>query len=120
MKKMMNVKKRPSEMFSDDPVRSTLRHSLQGGKEVNVTLAADCERLIMWTNKNLGLYDISAHGEIRELGVTSSPVKNIDMVLASRSYYVIVQKGHSNDEASSPTSRKPPSENILTKMFRSR
>ncbi|KAH0565447.1 hypothetical protein GP486_001164 [Trichoglossum hirsutum] len=94
--KRMGVKKNPTEAPSDPPTRNPLHYSLRGG-EVNVSLSTDSRHLILWTNKVLGLY-FSEKCDMQQLAIMPSPMKNPDMILVSKSYYVIVQKGRNNDE----------------------
>ncbi|KAH0536833.1 hypothetical protein FGG08_006331 [Glutinoglossum americanum] len=116
-KKIIRVGKKPPGTFSDTPLRTPLHRLFQGGAEVNVTLSANCERLITWTNKSLGLYEISEQGETRELMVTPLSEKDQPhMILASVTYCVIVHKGPNSDEASSQLSIGYRSESVQADM----
>ncbi|KAI9773678.1 MAG: hypothetical protein M1840_006952 [Geoglossum simile] len=74
--------------------------------DVNVTLSFDCERLVTWNNTNLALHDVSGREAIRLLMLGVSPVKDPDIILASRSYCAIVRRGPSHDEASIPSKQE--------------
>jgi hypothetical protein len=83
-----------------------LRHLQQDASgEIKVTLSVDCERLIIWNNTKLALYDVSDREAIRELMPEVSPANNPDIVLASKGHYAIVRRGPSYDEASIPSKR---------------
>jgi hypothetical protein len=102
LKRIIRAKKKSPGTLPDAPPRTPLHRLLQLGGEVSIALSADCERLITWTNKSLGLYEICSQGEIREWMVTSLPEGDHPyMVLASVTYCVIVYRGPNNDKVDS-------------------